>query len=96
MGSSKFTQIPVVAAGATTSFEVKPKPKKEGLTVEEAVDVRFRDNTGRTWYRPARVPGMLRLEHDATFSHLQNAEPPVLYRAPGLKEWVESRWPTKT
>lgn len=64
LGDSKFTQVPVVAAGATRTFDVRPRPKEEGLTIEEAVDVRFRDNAGRNWYRPAHAPGTLQLEEE--------------------------------
>lgn len=72
---------------------VKPKPACEGPTFEEAVDVRFRDNAGLNWFRPARVLGMLNLEHYATFEDLNHAEPPVLYDLSGVKDWADSRWP---
>lgn len=81
LGSSEFTQIPVVAAGVIKSFEVKPKPDDEGLTIEEAVTVRFRDNAGRSWCRPAHAPGQLQLEQNDSFTHLENAEPSLLRSA---------------
>lgn len=74
LGTSEFSQIPVVAAGAIRSFEVQPKPKDQGLTMEEAVDVRFRDNSGRSWYRPAHLPGTLHLEQEDSSAVLQMAE----------------------
>lgn len=92
LGTSKFTPIPVLAAGTTRKVPVRPKREEDGLTLEEPVDVRFRDNAGRNWYRPARVPGKLILEADSTFEDLENAEAPLLYRLPKLKALVENRW----
>lgn len=74
LGTSEFTTIPVVAAGAIRSFEVKPKPENQGLTMEEAVDVRFRDNAGRSWHRPAHLPGTLQLAQDDSSAVLEMAE----------------------
>lgn len=76
LGSAKFSQIPVLPPGGRKT--IPSQPKTEGLTIEEAVDIRFRDNAGRSWYRPARVPGMLKLESDSTFESLDTAQPPKL------------------
>lgn len=54
----------MVAAGAIKTFEVKPKPVDEGLTMEEAVTINFRDNAGRSWCRPAHAPGQLQLDDE--------------------------------
>ena len=65
LGSSRVAQVPVLAPGAKREIEITGEPT--GLTLEQAVSVRFRDNAGRSWYRPAGAPGKLILEDDNVF-----------------------------
>lgn len=65
LGSSKVAQVPVLAPGAKREIEIAGEPT--GQTLEQAVSVRFRDNAGRSWYRPAGAPGKLILEDDNVF-----------------------------
>ena len=95
LGDSKFAQIPVIAPGEKRELPCRPKPQSEGETLEEAVTVRFRDNSGRSWCRPGHVPGYLDLELDATFATPEISQAPEQYRAQSLKDLVEERWPHK-
>ena len=65
LGSSGHTFLPVVPPRQKRAFPVKGKPAGNGLTIEEAVRVMFRDNIGRDWRRATR--GRLTLEHDNPF-----------------------------
>lgn len=55
-------RIPVLAPGERRPLDCASTTN----TAEEAVDVRFRDNAGRDWYRPAKTPGALLLEMKPT------------------------------
>lgn len=50
-------QIPVLAPGERRPLDCA----STSSSAEEAVDVRFRDNAGRMWFRPAKTPGALLL-----------------------------------
>lgn len=65
LGNSQFAQIPVMPPGERKEIPSVPKP--DGLTIEEAVDVRFKDNGGRGWFRPAMKPGKLILESEPRY-----------------------------
>lgn len=104
---TEYKPLPVIAPGerrvvaclskpkSTETAEDEAEEKTQGHDGEEAITISFRDNAGRQWRRPGRVPGMLKLEHDATFADLETAEAPVIYKAPGLKLWIEDRWPVR-
>lgn len=62
---------------------------------EQAVDIQFRDNVGRNWSRPARVPGDLKLESETLFPGREAPPAPALYRFPRLKLWIENKWSMK-
>ncbi|CAN7546854.1 hypothetical protein LJR013_003909 [Pseudarthrobacter oxydans] len=65
LGASGHSFLPVVPPGQRRTIKVKGKPAKDGLTIEEAVKLIFRDNTGRDWQRA--VIGNLILIHDNPF-----------------------------
>lgn len=76
IGTSGHAFIPVLAAGARREFDVVRYPAAEGFTIEEAVEVIFRDNAGRDWRRSAVNSGALELVSDATFSSPDHKTPP--------------------
>jgi hypothetical protein len=65
LGSGAHTFLPVVPPRQKRAIPVKGKRSENGLTMEEAVAVVFRDNVGRDWRRATQ--GRLSLEHDNPF-----------------------------
>jgi hypothetical protein len=66
-GKSGF---PVLPPGARRSVACPAPP---GVAQERAIDVRFRDNSGRDWFRPGGEPGKLVLENDTPFDHVETS-----------------------
>lgn len=56
------SHFPVVAPRSRRRFSVQPSAQDE-----MAINVRFRDNSGRDWYRPGQTPGNLILERNQLF-----------------------------
>lgn len=81
LGTAGQAPIPVLPPGTRREVGIQPKTGDE-LTIEEAVDIRFRDNAGRNWFRPAMYPGKLVREFDP-LPKKQNQEPDQRNSKPG-------------
>lgn len=77
LGTSGHWFIPLLAPMATKEKLAEPIPGGDGVSMEEAVQINFRDNAGRDWQRSPINAGRLRLLRDETFEDAAHTRPPT-------------------